>query len=279
MSVLHCECSVPRSDYQKWWRRCFVLSPLRRSRTTGPASQTPQKYTFVHFSQTPGGGWGGGAVLWYFWYFWYVRQFSKSDNTNQHNGQQCCLAGGAHWNVDNQQLFTSRLPGQPHSFLLFCRVWSFYYYFKIPCNQFCQTWAGGLSRNKFPLRRAGCMTDPPTAPLCSLAGRGGERGRKYWILTVRENIAIKLNLLSSLINFKYRLDLTSTTSGRCLTPAVSSQSSAVRLDWHTSQSRTTDHWLQTGLLDQIRENKSFYCRTYYCASIHWTSLQVFSECL
>ena len=123
----------------------------------------------------------------------------------------------AHWNVDNQQLFTSRLPAQPHSFLLFCRVWSFYYYFKIPCNQFCQTWAGGLSRNKFPLRRAGCMTDPPTAPLCSLAGRGGERGRKYWILTVRENIAIKLNLLSSLINFKYRLDLTSTTSGRCLT--------------------------------------------------------------
>ena len=190
----------------------------------GPTSQTQQKYTFVHFSQTPGhtvlvgvlGGVGGGV-------FWYERQFSKSDNTNQHNGQQSCLAGGAHWNVDNQQLFTSRLPGQPHSFLLFCRVWSFYYYFKIPCNQFCQTWAGGLSRNKFPLRRAGCMTDPPTAPLCSLAGRGGERGRKYWILTVRENIAIKLNLLSSLINFKYRLDLTSTTSGRCLTPAVRSQ--------------------------------------------------------
>lgn len=62
-------------------------------------------------------------------------------------------------------------------------------------------------------------------------GGGGERGEgglKYWILTVRENIAIKLNLLSSLINFKYRLDLTSTTSGRCLTVwAVSPQQS----DW------------------------------------------------
>ena len=124
-----------------------------------------------------GSGGGGGAVPWYFWYFWYVRQFSKSDNTNQHNGQQCGLAGGAHWNVDNQQLFTSRLPGPHHSFLLFCRVWSFYYYFKIPCNQFCQTWAGGRSRNKFPLRLAGCLTDPPTAPLCSLAGRGRGEGR------------------------------------------------------------------------------------------------------
>ena len=97
------------------------------------------------------------------------------------------------------------------------------------------------------------MTDPPTAPLCSLAGRGGERGRKYWILTVRENIAIKLNLLSSLINFKYRLDLTSTTSGRCLTPAVRSQYGGSGT-LHRHAPLTTPDWT----LGPEQENKTVF---------------------
>ena len=96
----------------------------------------------------------------------------------------------------------------------------------------------------------GCVTglDWPTHSTIVFYGSqgGGGRGRegelagglKYWILTVRENIAIKLNLLSSLINFKYRLDLTSTTSGRCLTPAVSSQSGTL----HSHAPLTTADW-------------------------------------
>ena len=119
------------------------------------------------------------------------------------------------------------------------------------------------------MRRAGCMTDPPTAPLCSLAGRGGERGRKYWILTVRENIAIKLNLLSSLINFKYRLDLTLTTSGRCLTPTVKSQkwqsgstSSSGGGTLHSHGTLTTADWTlgPSDHFNSFYQNKNLHCR-------------------
>ena len=215
---------------EKCWWRCFVLSPLRPSRTDlTPHTKIHIRTLFRHqLTLTSGGGGGGGGESCEV--FWSAREFSKSDNTNQHNGQQCCLAGGAHWNVDNQQLFTSRLPVPPHSFLLFCRVWSFYYYFKIPCNQLCQTRGCGHSGTKWSW---------PTHWTIVLS-------LKYWILTVRENIAIKLNLLSSLINFKYRLDLTSTTSGRCLTPTLS---------WAVSRAlahfTVTAHWpLQAGLLDQ-----------------------------